>query len=59
MIRRKSRQSTHAPTSVDIDYCGDSAKFDHIFKHRNNFSGVPNASILNYGMKLRNYKSTT
>ncbi len=39
MERRKSRQSVHAPTVVDIDYAGDSAKFDHVFKHRDYFSG--------------------
>lgn len=49
----------HAPTVVDIDYAGDAAKFEHVFKHRNYFSGQPNASILNYGMKLRNYKNVT
>jgi hypothetical protein len=39
MERRKSRQSVHAPTVVDIDYAGDSAKFDHVFKHRDYFAG--------------------
>ena len=34
MERRKSRQSTRAPTTVDIDYAGNSARFEHIIKHR-------------------------
>jgi hypothetical protein len=59
MERRKSRQSVHAPTVVDIDYAGDSAKFEHVIKHRNYFTGHPNASIINFGMKLRNYKNIT
>lgn len=59
MERRKSRQSTYAPTTVDIDYAGDTAKFEHIFKHRDYYQGCPNPGILNFGMKLRGYKCTT
>ena len=59
MERRKSRLSVHAPTVIDIDYAGDSSKFDHVFKHRDYFAGQPNPSILNFGMKLRNYKNIT
>jgi hypothetical protein len=34
MERRKSRQSTYAPCTIDIDYAGDSAKFEHLIKNQ-------------------------
>jgi hypothetical protein len=59
MERRKSRQSNNAPTVVDIDYVGDSAKFEHIIRFRDCHQGQPNKQNLNFGMKLRNYKNVT
>lgn len=59
MQRRKSRQSTFAPVAVDFDYAGDCGKFDHIFKARNSTNGSPNASQLNFEMKLRGYRNDT
>ena len=32
MERRKSRQSTFAPCTIDVDYVGDSAKYEHIIR---------------------------
>jgi hypothetical protein len=57
MERRKSRHSTRAPVNVDLDYAGDSAKFEHILRHHEYTQGVPNTSILNFGMRLRTYKA--
>lgn len=59
MQRRKSRQSTYAPCTIDIDYAGDSAKFEHMINNQDFFSGQPNKQLLNFGMKLRNYKNCT
>ena len=59
MERRKSRQSTFAPCTVDVDYVGDSARYDHIIRERDYSSGGANRSKLNFGMKLRNYKNVT
>lgn len=59
MERRKSRQSNYAPTNVDIDYSGDSAKFEHVIRQHDYFQGQPNQSALNFSMKLRGYKNAT
>ena len=59
MERRKSRQSTFAPTTVDLDYAGDSAKYDHLIRFRDYLQGQPNPQLLNFGMKLRAYKNIT
>lgn len=57
MQRRKSRQSTFAPCSVDIEYAGDSAKFEHILK--DNTKGQQGTSNINFAMELRNSKNAT
>lgn len=56
MERRRSRQSNRAQTNVDIDYVGDSARYEHIFRFREFTRGVPNPSVLNFGTQLRRYK---
>jgi hypothetical protein len=51
LTRRKSRQSVHAPTVIDIDYVGNSAGFAHLI----NKNGT--SSNINFSMNLRNYKN--
>jgi len=58
MERRKSRQSNFTHNVVDIEYAGDSAKFNHMINYRIP-NGLPNQSNLNFGMKLRTYKNMT
>ena len=61
MKRRKSRQSTNAPNTVDIDYAGDSGKFTHLMGKRGSLMAgdIPNTTQLNYEMKLRTYRNIT
>ena len=57
--RRRSRASILAPTVLDFDYAGDSAKFQHLIDKRPDGLGQPNKVQLNFEMNLRNYKNTT
>jgi hypothetical protein len=43
---------------IDIDYAGDSSKFQHLIDKREEV-GFPNKSMLNFEMNLRNYKNVT
>ena len=52
--RRKSRQSVHAPTNLDIDLIGNSNNFHHLIK-----SGKLTKDELTFDMNLRQYKNTT
>ena len=44
------------PCVVDVDYVGDSAKFEHLFTQRKD-QGQPNTQQLDFELKLRNYKN--
>ena len=59
MSRRKSRQSTLAPTNIDVEYSGDSSKFHHLLHKRVGQTGSPNRSQINFEVNLRSYKKGT
>ena len=61
MKRRKSRQSTNAPNTVDIEYAGDTGMFAHLMGKRGSLiaGDTPNTNQLNYEMKLRTYRNIT
>lgn len=56
--RRKSRQSNFAPGSVDFNYAGDSAQFNHLIQKRMDH-GQATQSQLNFEMNMRGYKNIT
>ena len=56
MLRRKSRLSTFGPTTVDIDYRGDTGALNHMIQTRRT-SGSPSTSEVNFAMQLRGYRN--
>ena len=50
-----------AHVSVDIDYKGDSAQFQHLIKNNKGIKDLvqPNQANIQFSMKLRSYKNTS
>jgi hypothetical protein len=57
MKRRRSRLSTFAPTTVDLDYAGNAGALTHIINQNINPGKVPTKADINFALNLRGYKN--